>query len=147
MSLVVRVATEGVRIPVARTRVAALAMRVLRAERVRDAELSVAFVTDRRIAALNRAHLGHTGPTDVISFAFAPVTSTRRLEGDVYIAPGVARENARAHSRGVREELLRLVVHGVLHVVGHDHPDGESRYDSTMWKRQERLLRTMGGAA
>jgi probable rRNA maturation factor len=59
----------------------------------------------------------------------------------------VARENARAHSRGVREELLRLVVHGVLHVVGHDHPDGESRYDSTMWKRQERLLRTMGGAA
>jgi probable rRNA maturation factor len=83
MSLVVRVATEGVRIPVARTRVAALAMRVLRAERVRDAELSVAFVTDRRIAALNRAHLGHTGPTDVISYAVAPHTATPRLEGYV----------------------------------------------------------------
>jgi ssRNA-specific RNase YbeY (16S rRNA maturation enzyme) len=54
--------------------------------------------------------------------------------------------NARALARGVREELLRLVVHGVLHVAGHDHPDGDARYDSVMWKRQERLLRTMGGA-
>lgn len=147
MSLVVHVATEGVRIPVARARVAALAERVLRAERVRDAELSVAFVTDRRIAALNRAHLGHAGATDVISFAFAPVTHPSPLVGDVYIAPAVARANARAHSRSVREELLRLVVHGVLHVVGHDHPEGEARYDSSMWIRQERLLRAMGGPA
>jgi probable rRNA maturation factor len=147
MSLVVHVATEGVRIPVARTRVAALAKRVLRAERVRNAELSVAFVTDRRIATLNRAHLGHTGPTDVISFAFDAATPVSRLEGDVYIAPGVARVNAHAHSRSVREELLRLVVHGVLHVVGHDHPEGEARYESNMWKRQERLLRAMGDTA
>lgn len=147
MSLVVHVATEGVRIPVARARVAALAERVLRAERVRDAELSVAFVTARRIAALNRAHLGHSGPTDVISFSFAPVTRARALVGDVYIAPAVARANAHAHSQSVREELLRLVVHGVLHVVGHDHPEGEARYGSRMWMRQERLLRAMGGAA
>jgi rRNA maturation RNase YbeY len=147
MRLVVHVATEGVRIPVARARVAALANRVLRAERVRDAELSVTFVSDRRIAALNRMHLGHAGPTDVISFAFAAPSAGSALEGDVYIAPGVARRNARAHARRVREELLRLVVHGVLHVVGHDHPDGEARYASSMWRRQEQLLRTMGGAA
>ena len=147
MSLVVRVATDGVRIPVARARIASVAERVLRAERVRDAELSVAFVTDRRIAALNRAHLGHRGPTDVISFAFARADSASALEGDVYIAPGVARRNARAHARSVREEILRLVVHGVLHVVGHDHPEGAARYDSRMWRRQERLLRTMDGVA
>jgi probable rRNA maturation factor len=46
----------------------------------------------------------------------------------------------------VREELQRLVVHGVLHVLGHDHPEDESRYESSMWKRQERLLRTVGAA-
>jgi len=146
MSRVVEVATEGVRIPVARGRVAALADGVLRAERVRDAALSIAFVTNRRIAALNRTHLGHAGPTDVISFGFAPVEAAGDLVGDVYIAPEVARRNARAHGGSVREELLRLVVHGVLHVLGHDHPDDDSRYRSAMWLRQERLLRSLGGA-
>lgn len=146
MSRVVDVATEGVRIPVSRSRVAALADAVLRAERVRYAILSVAFVTDRRIAALNRKHLGHSGPTDVISFGFAPVDARGDVVGDVYIAPGVARRNAKSHGGSVREELLRLVVHGVLHVLGHDHPEDESRYASPMWKRQEQLLRSAGAA-
>ena len=146
MTLAVDVALEGVRIPVARVRVAALAKGVLRRERVRDALLSIAFVTDRRIASLNRAHLGHTGPTDVISFGFAPVGAGAAVVGDVYIAPGVARRNAAEHGGAVREELMRLVVHGVLHVLGHDHPEGESRYASPMWQRQERLLRTLGAA-
>ena len=146
MSVAVHVAVEGVRIPVARARVAALAEGVLTRERVRNALLSIAFVTDGRIAALNREHLDHSGPTDVISFGFARVGSRGAVVGDVYIAPGVARRNARAHGRGVREELLRLVVHGVLHVLGHDHPEDESRYESSMWKRQERLLRTLGAA-
>ena len=144
MTLAVDVATEGLRVPISRARVAALAKGVLRRERVKDALLSIAFVTDRRIAALNREHLGHAGPTDVISFGFAPVASARSLVGDVYIAPGVARRNAREHGGSVREELMRLVVHGVLHVVGHDHPDGETRYASPMWRRQERLLRSLG---
>jgi len=146
MSLTVDVATEGVRIPVARDRVASVAKRVLRAERVRDATVSVAFVTDRRIAALNREHLGHRGPTDVISFGFEPIGGATEVVGDVYIAPAVARKNALTHGRSVREELLRLVVHGVLHVVGHDHPEDDSRYRSPMWKRQEQLLRTLGAA-
>ena len=144
MSLAVHVATEGVRIPVARARVAQLAEAVLRREQVRNALLSVAFVTDRHIAALNREHLGHAGPTDVISVGFARVEPRGAVVGDVYIAPGVARRNARAQGDGVREELLRLVVHGVLHVLGHDHPEDESRYESAMWRRQERLLRALG---
>jgi probable rRNA maturation factor len=144
VSRVVEVALDGVRIPVSRTRVAAVADGVLRAERVRDALLSVAFVTDRRIAALNRTHLGHRGATDVISFGFDPVDASGDVVGDVYIAPGVARRNARAAGASVREELLRLVVHGVLHVLGHDHPEDESRYRSRMWERQERLLRALG---
>ena len=143
MSLAVDVATEGVRIPLARSRVAALAEGVLRREGVRDALLSIAFVTERRIAALNREHLGHAGPTDVISFGFAPVAGARIVVGDVYIAPGVARRNAHERRGSVREEVSRLVVHGVLHVLGHDHPDGETRYGSPMWRRQERLLRSL----
>jgi len=140
VSRVVDVATESVRVPVARARVARVADRILRAEGVRDAVLSITFVSDRRIASLNWQHLKHRGPTDVLSFGFAPSHGDAPLEGDIYIAPDVARRNALATGGGVREELLRLVVHGVLHVIGHDHPDGDGRYDSVMWRRQESLL-------
>lgn len=140
MSRIVDVATESVRIPVARARVASVADRVLRAEGIRHAALSIAFVTDRRIAALNWQHLHHRGPTDVISFGFAPPHDGAPLEGDIYIAPDVARRNALAARHGAREEILRLVVHGVLHVIGHDHPEGDHRYESPMWRRQEALL-------
>jgi probable rRNA maturation factor len=136
----VQVATELVRISVAHARVQRTVESVLRAERVRDAQLSVTFVTDRAMAALNWRHLKHRGPTDVLSFGFAPVAKGAPVTGDIYIAPDVARRNALAHSAGVREELLRLVVHGTLHVLGHDHPVDDARYTSPMWVRQERLL-------
>lgn len=141
MSLAVAVSTDGTRIPIARQRVAALARRVLRAERVRDALLSVSFVSARAIAALNARHLGHRGPTDVIAFGFAPAGPGAPVVGDIYIAPDVARTNARRHGVGVREELARLVVHGTLHVLGYDHPAGDARTASPMWRRQELLLR------
>ena len=147
MSRVVRVATEDVRIPVARVVVERVAQAVLRAERVPRADLSITFVSNRRIARLNREHLAHRGPTDVITFGFAPATADAPLTGDVYIAPEVSSANARAHKEPVRRELLRLVVHGVLHVIGHEHPEGGDRYDSAMWRRQEALLaRELGRA-
>jgi probable rRNA maturation factor len=144
---IVDVTAEGVRVAVARARVVDVVERVLRAEGVRDALLSIAFVSDREIAALNWRHLRHRGPTDVIAFGFAPGARGGPVIGDVYVAPGVARRNAAEHGRGVREETMRLVVHGVLHVLGYDHPVDESRYDSPMWRRQERLLRAALAAA
>ena len=144
---VVQVATEQVRIPVARGRVERVVVSVLRAEGVGEAMVSVTFVTNRRMAALNRRHLGHAGATDVISFGFAPVAEGAPVTGDIYIAPAVARRNALAHGAGIREELLRLVVHGTLHVLGHDHPTDDARTTSPMWRRQERLLlRTLRSA-
>jgi probable rRNA maturation factor len=138
--LAIDVAVEGVRLPVAAARVRDAATAVLRAERVPDALLSFTFLTPRAMARLNREHLGHAGATDVISFGFARAASDAPVVGDVYICPDVAREHARANGCGVREELLRLVVHGTLHVLGHEHPLDEARMSSDMWRRQERLL-------
>jgi probable rRNA maturation factor len=141
VTLAIAVAAAGVRVPIARDRVRLLARTVLRAEGVREGLISIAFVTSRTIARLNRIHLGHVGPTDVLAFALRPPSPGTGLVGDVYIAPDVARRNAERWRVGVREELARLVVHGLLHVVGHDHPVGEDRETSPMWRRQERLLR------
>ena len=136
----VAVASDGVRSPLARDRVAQLARDVLRAERVRAAELSITFVDVERIAALNWAHLRHRGPTDIITFELAPAVPGAPVTGDIYIAPDVARENAARAGVGVREEIARLVVHGVLHALGHEHPEDDARTASPMWRRQERLL-------
>jgi probable rRNA maturation factor len=92
---------------------------------------------------MNRKHLGHRGATDVISFSFSRASRRDAVVGDVYIAPEIARENATARGVPVREELLRLVVHGTLHVLGYDHPDGPTREQSPMWKRQERIVRRL----
>ena len=138
--IVVAVSTEGVRLPVATSRVAAVARQVLRAEKEPQALLSITFVTDAAIARLNQRHLRHRGATDVISFGFRRERGSA-LIGDIYIAPGVARANAQAAGVGVREELVRLVVHGVLHVLGHDHPEGDERTASPMWRRQEAHVR------
>jgi probable rRNA maturation factor len=118
----------------------ALATYVLERERVKAAMLSIAFVSRRSIADLNNRHLGHRGDTDVITFALGRTVPSAPLVGDVYVAPDVVREQARRLRVPLREELARVVVHGVLHAAGYDHPDGEDREQSTMWKRQERWL-------
>jgi probable rRNA maturation factor len=143
MSLIVDVSADGVRTPLAAERVRDIAAAVLRAERVRHALVSIALVAPREIARLNRRHLGHSGATDVISFALGAnggKASRQAIVGDIYIAPDVARANAERFGHGVREEIARLVVHGTLHVLGYDHPDGADRAASAMWRRQERLL-------
>jgi probable rRNA maturation factor len=147
MSLDVDVGSDKVRMPLSRVRVADLARAVLRAERIRHALLSITFVSRGQIARLNERHLGHRGPTDVISFGFARSTEGEPVIGDVYLAPDVARENARTRRIPTREEIVRLIVHGVLHVLGYDHPDGEMRERSPMWARQERLVRRLAKAS
>lgn len=138
-ALAVAVSRQGVRAAISAARLADAARLTLRAEKVRHALISITLVTSPQIAAMNSKHLKHRGPTDVISFGFA-----REKDGpvvaDIYIAPAVARENARRAGVGVREEIVRLVVHGVLHALGHDHPEGDARLRSPMWRKQEALV-------
>ena len=114
-------------------------LRVLRAEKVKNAMVSLTLMSSREMTALNRKHLKHSGPTDIITFGFRDPAGA--VIGDVYICPDVARENAAAFGVPLSEELLRLAVHGALHVLGYEHPEGEARMKSPMWKRQERILR------
>jgi probable rRNA maturation factor len=105
-----------------------LARRVLAVEG-RHGELTLTFVDRDEIAALNREHLGKEGPTDVLSFpldaaADAPAgADVPTLLGDVVVCPGVAAEQAPDHAGTLDDELALLVVHGVLHVIGHDHAE------------------------
>jgi probable rRNA maturation factor len=138
--LAVAVSSEGVRSPVSAARIGRAAQLVLRSEKVTDAMVSIALVSNARIASINARHLRHKGATDVISFGFDR-SSPGPVIGDIYIALNLARAHAKRAGVGVREEVVRLVVHGVLHVLGYDHPTDSSRETSPMWKRQESLVR------
>jgi len=120
---------------------ARLARAVLRAEGAGLQALSVTFVGPARMRTLNRTHLGKDRPTDVLAFA---IGGPPPVAGDVYVCPAVAARDAARFGTTPRAETARLVVHGVLHVLGYDHPAGAERTRSPMWRRQERLLSRYG---
>jgi probable rRNA maturation factor len=112
-----------------------LARATLLGEGIADAELSISLVTEEEIAELHERYLHEAGPTDVLSFPLddeAGEDGLRQL-GDVVIAPAVA---ARNHPDDPAAELRLLLVHGILHLLGHDHMDDGERAE--MWTRQER---------
>jgi probable rRNA maturation factor len=114
------------------------AARAALAAEATDAELSITLLDDPAIADMNRQWLLHEGPTDVISFPLYEPGDD--VVGDVYICYDQVVRQARDHDVPVREELVRVAVHGTLHVLGHDHPDGSARLRSAMWRRQERIV-------
>ena len=110
---------------------------IVREEKLSEGAISVTFVEAAAIVALNEAHLGRSEPTDVIAFNLGEPGAPM---GDVYICQDVAAQSAEELGIGVREELLRLVVHGTLHVLGYEHPDGPKREESAFFRRQEAIL-------
>jgi len=110
---------------------------LLRALGQEASELSVALVDDRTMAMLNQRHRGKAGPTDVLSFSLleGPHAEHRGgLLGDIVIDLEVARRQAREVGHGLDQELLRLLIHGTLHLLGHDH---ERAVEALVMKQRE----------
>jgi probable rRNA maturation factor len=109
---------------------------------VEEAEVSVALLGDAAIARLNQRHLGHAGPTDVLAFALWE--GDEPVVGDIYVGFEQAARQARDVGVTLDEELVRLVVHGTLHVLGLAHPDdAAAREDSAMYRTQEKVVRAV----
>jgi len=137
---------------------------VLAAEGVRgNVELSLLFVEEDDIAALNEQFLGHSGPTDVLAFPIDAVdvdvmssptsghsgpdrpppdpSDQPLLLGDVVLCPAVAERQAADHAGSYDDEIALLVVHGILHVLGHDH--AEPAEAAVMRGRERELLEAL----
>jgi probable rRNA maturation factor len=124
-----------------------------------DAEVSLIFVDEDAITDLNRRFLDGTGPTDVLAFPIdhEPAPGGRRPDaggrgpgapaeadeppmvlGDVVICPTIATRQAPEHGHTADDELALLVVHGLLHLLGHDHAEPDDA--TTMRRREQELL-------
>ncbi len=99
------------------------------------------FLGKSAMRRLNREHLDHDWATDVISFSLPQPDAG--VAGDIYLCRYMAAIEARRRSIPVRQELIRLVVHGTLHVIGHEHDEGDARTTSPMWLQQERYVREL----
>ena len=138
-----------------------LALRVLAARGVKgENEVSLLFVDEDAMAALNQQFLGKSGPTDVLSFPIedepgptgrspdlggsgpgvSPDEGTLTLLGDVVICPAVAAANAVEHEVSLEDEVALLVVHGLLHLLGLDHEE-EAEAERMEALEQELLTR------
>ena len=107
------------------------------------AEISLALLADSEMQELNLRHLGKDSTTDVISFSLG---GEGLVVGDVYV--GFEQAIRQADELGIEggEELARLAIHGTLHVLGYDHPEGPERSKSPMFQVQEQLLRNLLGS-
>ncbi len=116
------------------------AQRLLTAVGEGDSSLSIVLVGDERIRDLNREHRGKDKPTDVLSFSLVEnghEPAGERMIGDVVISIDTARRQAAGYEAPLQRELYRLLIHGILHVLGHDHEQPGERREM---EREERRL-------
>ncbi|OIN97233.1 MAG: rRNA maturation RNase YbeY [Anaerolineae bacterium CG1_02_58_13] len=109
-----------------------------------DGDLTLVLADDEQLRRLNRDYLGVDAPTDVLSFPASetdPETGAPYL-GDILLSVSRAAEQARAASHPLADEARLLVVHGVLHLLGHDHAEADEK--AKMWKAQGEILDGLG---
>ena len=109
-----------------------------------ESDLSIILSDDSRLHELNLNYLGVDAPTDVLSFPASetdPETGARYI-GDILISVPRAQAQADAAGHPLEAEVQLLVVHGVLHLIGHDHAEAEEK--ARMWKAQAEILERLG---
>ena len=109
---------------------------VLRRHRVTQAEISLAVIGDLQMHALNLQHLQHDYPTDVLSFVYA---EGETLEGEVIVSVETAARQAEVYKWQLEDELLLYVIHGTLHLVGHDDHEEAARLRMRACEREALL--------
>jgi len=140
----VAVSTRGRRAPTLARRVGRNARRLLTALRRRDAELSILLVSDAEMRRLNRTWRDRDRTTDVLAFAQGEGEGgvPDGLLGDVVISVDTARRQAAERGLTLAAEADRLLVHGLLHLLGYDHEVSE-REARRMQRRERALLRVL----
>lgn len=98
--------------------------------------LEISFVTKEIIHEINKEHLKHDYPTDIITFEYE--NSDEGIDGELIICSEIAKENAERYEVSVDSELLRLVIHGILHLTGYDDTEDEKKI--IMKSEEDRLV-------
>ena len=94
----------------------ALLKKICKKENKKISFINCVFCSDNRLLEINKKYLNHTSLTDVVTFDFS--TNKKNIEGDVYISIDRVKENAKKYKETFKKELLRIIIHGLLHLIG-----------------------------
>ena len=107
-----------------------------------EKELSILFTDDKRIADLNNRYLGRKGPTNVLAFPMKDGSTPgfkSPMLGDVVISIGAARRESEVFEEDLEHTIDRLLIHGLLHLLGYDHEKSDSEAER-MENEEKRLI-------
>ena len=131
--------TDDEPLPLAATLVTSLVNRTLEEHGIGASRIQVVFSSDEHLRELKRRYLGQDYYTDVIAFQMSEPDED--LEGEIYISPERALENSRIYNETYHRELMRLVIHGCLHLLGYE--DSTLKEKSRMSALEDALLSTV----
>ena len=137
----VSIASPQETVPIVRAKMRDVARKVLEAEDVSDAQISVAFVDNTTIQQLNKRYLDHDEPTDVLSFPLSDAQGGP-LQGELVVGAEVGQVQAAVRGHDVQAELALYVIHGLLHLCGYSDTDMEAR--RKMRRRERYHLMALG---
>ena len=135
-SITISIVNRQKALSVERRRIRRSVLAILRDAEIAEARISVAVVDDAAIAALHKEFLSDPDPTDVLSFLLE--RSPQAIEGEVVVSAETAQALARRYRCTAEDELLRYVVHGTLHLVGHDDATPQQR--AAMRRRERKYM-------
>ena len=106
--------------------------------KIQQAELGIVLVSAKEMASLNESFLGHEGPTDVITFDYSESGTHAGIHGEIFICVSEAERQAKLFGTDWQSEVVRYVIHGILHLAGHDDLQPVAR--RKMKREEERLV-------
>jgi probable rRNA maturation factor len=112
-----------------------VAKKVLKGENKESESISLAFVSKEEIEKLNKTFRKKNNPTDVLSFEL----NERDCLGEIVICPDIVKQNAKKYRVSTEQEMIKVFIHGILHLLGYDH-EKSKKDDLIMEKKQEKYL-------
>jgi probable rRNA maturation factor len=131
------------RVPINNRRIRTTTINLLKYLNCTDKEISITFVDDLKIALLNKQYLGKEKPTNVLSFSlqegeYAEINPN--ILGDIVISAETAQRDAAKGGLTLEEELIFLIIHGLLHLLGFNHEKTTKEETKIMRKKEKELF-------
>ena len=142
MPIIIEVNADAQPHKIDRTRLKKAVRLVLKDAGIASAEISIAVLNDERMQALNRQYLQHDYATDVLSFVLAHDAKLKSLDGEIIASSDYAAAQAPRYGWSMNDELLLYVIHGCLHLVGHDDTTASAK--RIMRQAEKKYLRQFG---
>lgn len=108
----------------------ALLKKICKKENKKISFINCVFCSDNRLLEINKKYLNHISLTDVVTFDFN--TNKKNIEGDIYISTDRVKENAKKYKQVFKTELLRIIIHGLLHLIGYLDKTKEEKNTMTL---------------